>query len=72
MNRVRQGVVGTLLLAALCLTPTHSHSQEASKRRLLERTAVLYGESGFSMARTEFIEVEILVAIDGRGIPSPM
>ena len=62
---LRQGVVGTLLLAALCLTPTHSHSQEASKRRLLERTAAPYPALARSMALTGVVKVEVLVAPDG-------
>jgi TonB family protein len=62
---LRQGVVGTLLLAVLCLTPTYSHSQEASKRRLLERVAAPYPALARSMALVGVVKVEVLVAPDG-------
>jgi TonB family protein len=62
---LRQAVVGTLLLAALCLTPTHSRAQEASKRRLLERVAAPYPALARSMALVGVVKVEVLVAPDG-------
>jgi len=61
---LRQAVVGTLLLAALCLTPTHSRAQE-SKRRLLERVAAPYPALARNMGLTGIVKVEVLVAPDG-------
>ncbi|MGP0018351.1 MAG: energy transducer TonB [Candidatus Sulfotelmatobacter sp.] len=62
---LRQAVVGTLLLAALCLTPTHSRAQEASKRRLLERVAAPYPALARNMGLAGIVKVEVLVAPDG-------
>jgi TonB family protein len=62
---LRQAVVGTLLLAALCLTPTHARAQEAGKRRLLERVAAPYPALARTMALAGIVKLEVLVAPDG-------
>lgn len=62
---LRQVVVGTLLLAALCLTPTHSRAQEASKRRLLAHVAAPYPALARNMGLAGIVKVEVLVAPDG-------
>jgi len=63
---LRQGVVGTLLLAALLLlVPIHSQSQEAGKRKLVSQTAPAYPALARSMALQGIVKVDALVAPDG-------
>ncbi len=63
---LRQGVVGTLLLAALIfLVPIHSQSQEAGRRRLVSQSAPPYPPLARSMALQGIVKVDALVAADG-------
>jgi len=63
---LRQGAVGTLLLAGLmCLVPLHFRAQESAKRRLVERTPASYPALARSMALEGIVKVEAIVAPDG-------
>ncbi len=64
---LRQGAVGTLLLAAaLCLFPQHSYTQESSaRRRLVNQTAPVYPPLARNMALQGTVKVEAVVAPDG-------
>ena len=64
---LRQGVVGTLLLAAaLYLFPQHSYSQDSSaKRRLISQTAPVYPPLAKNMALQGTVKVEAVVSPDG-------
>jgi TonB family protein len=61
----RQVAVGALLLAALCLAPTHFRAQDAVKRRIVARVAAPYPDIARSMALEGIVKVEALVAPDG-------
>ena len=63
---LRQGVFGTLLLAAmLALVPLQSPAQDSAKRRVLDRPAPIYPALGRSMALQGIVKVDALVAPDG-------
>jgi TonB family protein len=63
---LRQGALGTLLLAAmLVLVPHQSQAQVAGKRRLVDRAAPAYPTLARSMALQGIVKVDALVAPDG-------
>jgi TonB family protein len=65
-NLLRQGAIGVLVLAAmLFLHPVHSHTQGASARRLVNRTAPAYPALARSLALEGVVKVDALVAADG-------
>lgn len=62
---LRQGAIGTLLLAAF-LTTALSHGQDStSKRKVVERTATPYPALARSMALEGVVKFDVLVASDG-------
>ncbi len=65
--RLRQGALGTLLLAAVVsLIPFRSYSEEgAAKRKLLEHSAPAYPALARSMALEGIVKVEATVSPDG-------
>ena len=63
---LRQGAVGTLLLAAALCVPIHLHAQEsAAKRRVLDHAAPPYPTLARNMGLEGVVKVEALVASDG-------
>jgi len=63
---LRQGAIGVLVLSAmLFLHPIHSHTQGASARRLVNRTAPAYPVLARNLALAGVVKVEATVAADG-------
>jgi TonB family protein len=63
---VRQGAIGVLVLAAmLLLSAIHSQTQDAGKRRLLDRAAPAYPTLARNLALEGVVKVDALVAPDG-------